>query len=57
VLRFKADGVGELFGVTLGRGTRFMMASRPETEMTAAVALMPAFCTHSLTASLTSPAP
>ena len=32
-----------------------MMDSRPDTEMTAEVALMPAFSTHSLTASLTSP--
>src|SRR6266404_3588456 len=40
-------------GVTLGSGTRFTIASRPETEMIALVPLMPAFSTHSLIASVT----
>ena len=38
---------------TLGRGTRLVMASRPEIEMTAAVLLIPARSTHSLIASVT----
>jgi hypothetical protein len=39
--------------VTFGSGTRFTIASRPETEMTALVPLIPAFSTHSLMASVT----
>jgi len=41
------------FAVTFGSGTRFTIASRPETEMTALVPLIPAFSTHSLMASVT----
>ncbi len=40
---------------TLGRGTRLVMASRPETEITAALLLIPALSTASLTASATMP--
>ena len=43
------------FAVTLGNGTRFTMPSRPDTEIAAAVFVMPAFCTHSRMASLTRP--
>ena len=41
------------FAVTLGSGTRLTIASRPETEMTALVPLMPAFSMHSRIASVT----
>jgi hypothetical protein len=53
VLRLQPDDVVDLLGRDLGIWIFLMMSSRPQTEMTASVPLMPALATASLMASAT----